>query len=124
MMSGRFRVIVVVIAVAAIAFGVYRNQQHHDRNAIGGPIFVFVAKTLIQKGTTGDAVGSDAGLYRLAGFPSSQIETGAIVDRSELVGKVAVKDIPAGQQLIAGDFDPLGKRRVLFPKNGLDHLQG
>jgi flagella basal body P-ring formation protein FlgA len=124
MMSARFRVIVVVIAVAAIAFGVYRNQQHRGRNAIGGPITVLVAKTLIQKGTTGDAVGADAGLYRLAGFSSSQIETGAIVDPSELVGKVVVKDIPAGQQLTAGDFDPLGKRRVLFPKNGLDHPQG
>jgi hypothetical protein len=124
MMSGRFRVMVVVIAVAAIAFGVYRNQQHHARNAIGGPIMVLVAKTLIQKGTTGDAVGSDAGLYRFAGFPSSQIETGAIVDPSELVGEVAVKDIPAGQQLTAGDFDPLGKRRVLFPKNALGRPHG
>jgi flagella basal body P-ring formation protein FlgA len=118
MMSGRFRATVVVIAVAAIAFGVYRNQQHHDGTNVGGPIRVLVAKALIQKGTTGDAVGSDAGLYRVAGFRSSQVEIGAIVDPSKLVGKVAVKDIPAGRQLTAGDFAPLGKRRVLFPKNG------
>lgn len=105
-----------MIAVAAIAFVVYRNHHHGSVNATPGPIMVLVANQPIQKGTTGNAVRSDAGLYRVAGFPHSQIESGAIVDPSQLVGKVAAKDIPAGQQLTAADFDPLGKRRVLFPK--------
>lgn len=124
MMSGRFRAIVVVIAVAAIAFGVYRNQQHHDRNAIGGPIPVLVANRPIQKGTAGDVIRSTAGFYRVVNVRTSQIEAGAIVDPSTLVGKVAAKDVPVGQQLTAADFDPLGKRRELFPKDPLGRPHG
>jgi uncharacterized membrane protein YebE (DUF533 family) len=41
MLSGRFRVLVVVIAIAAIAYGVYENlhRHHHPqqkRNSVSG----------------------------------------------------------------------------------------
>jgi flagella basal body P-ring formation protein FlgA len=124
MMSGRFRAIVVVIGAAAIAFGVYRNYHHHYGTTSFGPITVLVANRPIQKGTSGDVIRSRVGFYRVVNVRTSQIEAGAIVDPSTLVGKVAVKDVPAGQQLTAADFDPLGKRRELFPKDPLGRPHG
>ena len=112
-MSGQLRAVAVVVAVAAIAFVVYRNHHHSYRNeVVGGPVLVLVAKRPIQKGTVIRTTGR---YYKVADFALSQVKAGAITDTSMLTGAVAVKDIAAGQQLTAADFDQLGKRRVLFP---------
>jgi flagella basal body P-ring formation protein FlgA len=124
MMSGQLRTVAVVVAVGAIVFVVYRHQHHSPVMAIGGPVAVLVAKRPIQKGTTGNLIRATGRYYKVANFALSQVKAGAITDTSMLTGAVAVKDIVAGQQLTAADFDQLGRRRVLFPKNGLDRPQG
>lgn len=63
-----------------------------------------MAKRPIQKGTSGDLIRTSSRFYKVAGFASSQVRAGAITDTSTLTGKVAVKDIPAGQPLTLDDF--------------------
>ena len=113
-MSGQLRAVAVVIAVAVIVFFVYRNHRHNlAANTGDASISVLVAKTTIQKGTTGAAI-RQAHLYKVANIPQDQIRrSGAIFDPSALAGKkalltgkAAVKDIPAGQPLTMGDFAP------------------
>jgi Flp pilus assembly protein CpaB len=64
---------------------------------------VLVAKSLIQKGTPGDVVGT-TGLYEVTKIPRNQLKTGAFVDPKTLTGKVAVADIYPGQQITESDF--------------------
>jgi Flp pilus assembly protein CpaB len=94
---------VIAAIIAAVALIVYLN---HYRNSVKGTnvaIPVLVAKSLIQKGTSGDVVGS-TGLYVKTNLPKSQVKTGAFVDPSTLAGKVALTDIYPNQQLTAADF--------------------
>ena len=64
---------------------------------------MLVAKKLIQKNTSGDIVAS-TGLYGYQDIAKSQVTTGALVDTSELAGKVAVTDINPGDQLTSAEF--------------------
>jgi hypothetical protein len=104
-MSRQFRAISIVVALAAIAVVVI-SHRHHDRTAIGGPADVLVASKLIQKGTTGDAIRSDPGLYSVVSVPPSELDSGAIIDPATLGGKVALTNIGQGRQLTAADFGP------------------
>lgn len=104
-MSRRFQAISIVVALAVIAVVVISHRNHpRHRNAAGGPALVLVANKPIQKGTTGDAIRTVHGLYSVVSVQPRLIEGGAIVDPSELVGKVALTDIAQGQQLTAADF--------------------
>jgi Flp pilus assembly protein CpaB len=89
--------------LAAIVLLVYLNQYRNSVNTNAGTLSVLVAKSLIQRGTPGNIVGS-TGLYEIANIPRSQIKTGAFVDPKTLAGKVAVADVFPGQQLTAADF--------------------
>lgn len=102
MMHRHLRTIAVLIAVVGIVFAVYQHE-HSYRTSHGLPIDVLVAKRTIQKGTTGTAI-RDAVLYQVAVVGKAQIENGAILDPSMLVGKVATEDINPGQQLTVADF--------------------
>ena len=64
---------------------------------------MLVAKSLIQKGTPGDVVGSTE-LFQVSSIPRKQVKTGAYVDPLTLKGKVAVADIYPGQQITTADF--------------------
>jgi Flp pilus assembly protein CpaB len=66
-------------------------------------VSVLVAKSLIQKGTPGDVVGS-SDLFQVSSIPRTQVKTGAFVDPKTLAGKVAAVDVYPGQQLTATDF--------------------
>jgi len=94
---------VIAAVIAAIALLVYLNHYRNSVNAKNAPIQVLVAKSLIQKGTPGNVVGT-TGLYQVTSIPKSQVETGAFVDPATLSGKVATRDIYPGQQLTAADF--------------------
>ena len=94
---------VTAAALAAIALLVYLNHYRNSVNGGAEPISVLVAKSLIQKGTPGDVIGSTA-LYERASIPKNQVKDGAFVDPKTLAGKVAVADVFPGQQLTAGDF--------------------
>ncbi len=106
-MSGRFRAIVVVIGVAAIAFGVYRNNEHHPvhNTGLGGQVVVLVAKRPIQKGTTGDAI-VKAHRVRPVFLQQAQLQPGALFDTRTLAGSVAVTNIARCAQLTSADFGP------------------
>jgi Flp pilus assembly protein CpaB len=89
--------------LAAIALLVYLNQYRNSVNSGVQPISVLVAKSLIQKGTPGDVVGSTK-LFQVASIPRDQVKDGTFVDPKTLSGKVAAVDIYPGQQLTAADF--------------------
>jgi pilus assembly protein CpaB len=94
---------VVAAVLAAIVLLVYLNQYRNSVNGSGQVLQVLVAKSLIQKGTPGDVVGS-TDLYTVGRIPRNQVKSGAFVDPQTLTGKVAVADIYPGQQLTSADF--------------------
>jgi flagella basal body P-ring formation protein FlgA len=78
--------------------------HHHGASSIE-PVRVLVAKNLIQKGTTGNAIRT-ARLYKLVAIPSNAVEDGAIVNAAALANKVVQLDLSPGQQITAADFNP------------------
>jgi Flp pilus assembly protein CpaB len=94
---------VAAAALAGIVLLVYLNQYRNSVNSDAQPISVLVAKSLIQKGTPGNVVGSTS-LYELSKIPKDQVKTGAFVDPQTLAGQVALTDVYPGQQLTATDF--------------------
>ena len=94
---------IVAAVLAAIALLVYLNQYRNSVNNGNQTVSVLVAKSLIQKGTPGNIVGS-TGLYELTNIPKKQVKTGAFVDPATLTGKVAAIDIFPGQQITSADF--------------------
>jgi Flp pilus assembly protein CpaB len=89
--------------LAAVALIVYLKQYRNSVNSKAQPLSVLVAKSLIQKGTPGDVVGT-TDLYQVTSIPKSEVKTGAFVDPASLTGKIATADIYPGQQLTSSDF--------------------
>ena len=89
--------------LAAIALLVYLNHYRNSVNSGVQPMSVLVAKSLIQKGTPGDVIGSTK-LFQVTSIPRDQVKDGAYVDPKTLTGKVAAVDIYPGQQLTSVDF--------------------
>jgi Flp pilus assembly protein CpaB len=89
--------------LAAIVLLVYLNQYRNSVNSNNQGLSVLVAKSVIQKGTPGNVIGT-TGLYEVASIPKSQVKTGVFVDPKTLAGKFAVADIYPGQQLTEADF--------------------
>ena len=77
----------------------YRNSVNNSR--VEAP--VLVAQQLIPKGTPGDVIGQTH-QFQVGSVPKNQLLTGALTDPSALTGRIAAKDIYAGQQLTAADF--------------------
>jgi Flp pilus assembly protein CpaB len=94
---------VVAAVLAAIALIAYLNHYRSSVNSGTVPVAVLVAKPLIPKGTTGDAVGSK-GLYQVTNIPQKEVQAGAFTSPASLTGRVALKDIYPGQQLTESDF--------------------
>jgi Flp pilus assembly protein CpaB len=99
---------VIAAVLAAIVLLVYLSNYRNSVNASNDRINVLVAKSLIQKGTSGDVIARSTGMYTVAEIPKKQVQTGAFVDSSTLAGKVAVTDINPNSQLTAADFGPAG----------------
>src|SRR5206468_2412301 len=72
--------------LAAIVLLVYLNQYRNSVDSGAQPVSVLVAKSLIQKGTPGDVVGSTE-LFQVSSIPRKQVKTGAYVDPLTLKGK-------------------------------------
>lgn len=89
--------------IAAIVLLVYLNQYRNSVDSGAQPVSVLVAKSLIQKGTPGNVVGS-SGLFQVTSIPKKELKSGAFVDPQTLSGKVAASDIYPGQQLTDADF--------------------
>lgn len=93
---------VIAAVIAAIALLVYLNNYRNSVNK--PPVDVLVAQKLIQSGTTGAVIRTNAGYYKVTSVPNKQVETGAILNPATLSDKVAVTDISPGQQLTSTDF--------------------
>jgi Flp pilus assembly protein CpaB len=89
--------------VAAVILILAMQHFRHSVTAESNPETVLVAGGLIQKGTSGDAIASGQ-LFKPTTIVAKQVSAGAIVDTSQLHGKVAAADILPGQQLTAADF--------------------
>jgi Flp pilus assembly protein CpaB len=89
--------------VAGIVLVVYLHQYRNSVNSTQAPAAVLVASQLIPKGTPGDLVGSSS-QFQVGSVPKAQLAVGALTDPAALTGRIAVRDIYAGQQLTAADF--------------------
>jgi len=89
--------------LAGIVLLVYLHSYRNSVNSSAAPASVLVAKSLIQKGTPGNIIGT-SDLFQVASLPSKQLQTGALVDPAALAGRVAISDIYPGQQLTAAYF--------------------
>jgi Flp pilus assembly protein CpaB len=89
--------------LAGIAVFVYVRDYRHSVKQGGTLATVLVAKSLIPKGTPGDAVATKE-LYQAQSIRESQLREGAVSDPSVLHGRVAAVDIFPGEQLTAADF--------------------
>jgi len=94
---------IVAAVLAAIALLVYLKQYRNSVNSGNQTVSVLVAKSLIQKGTPGNVVGTTH-RYEVSSIPKKQVKTGAFVDPATLTGKVAAIDIYPGEQITATDF--------------------
>ncbi len=89
--------------LAAVIFLAYLNQYRSSLNEAAQPTTVLVAKSLIEKGTSGDVIGSHE-LFQTTDMPKSELKEGAITDAATLRGRIAMHDVYPGQQLTAADF--------------------
>ena len=98
--------IIVAIVAALLAgiilfFYVRETRNNANTNAVQSP--VLVARSLIQKGTPGTAVGTEH-LYEIQNVPKTSLLAGAYTDPAALTSSVAIEDIYPGQQLTSGLF--------------------
>jgi Flp pilus assembly protein CpaB len=89
--------------IAGIVLAVYLHQYRNNVNSASAAAPVLVASQLIPKGTPGDLVGAN-NQFQVGSVPKAQLAIGALTDPAALTGRIAVKDIYAGQQLTAADF--------------------
>jgi Flp pilus assembly protein CpaB len=101
--KGTVAVGVGAAVLAGIVLLVYLNQYRNNVNAQAKTVSVLVAKSLIQKGTPGDVVGSQS-LFETSSIAKTDLKSGALVDPASLKGRVATADVFPGQQITATNF--------------------
>jgi pilus assembly protein CpaB len=93
-------------AIAAAGIFVYALTKYRQSVDNGNrPETVFVASSLIQKGTSGNAIAAQQ-LFKPTTIVAKQVTSGAVADAALLDGKVASTDIYPGQQLTLSQFVP------------------
>src|SRR5258708_5936805 len=101
MLSSRQGTLAVALTCALIAGGILVfaiNRYRQSVNASSTQSTVFVAKSLIQKGTSGDAIAAQQ-LATPTSILEKQLSAGAIADAAAIRGRVATHDILPGEQL-------------------------
>ena len=93
--------------LAGIFIVVYLNRYRHSVKAQGAPVTVLVANRLIPKGTPGSAL--TPAYFERTTVRQSQLLNGAFSDAASIRGRVAAKDVLAGQQLTSADFTTAAK---------------
>lgn len=131
--SGTLTLAAAAAALAAIVLVAFLS--HYKNTVRGGtaPETVLVAQSLIPKGTAGNAV-IDQGLFKPETLTTDQVKDGAIVNTAALAGKVAVRDIYPGSQVVPSDFaakaDPIrgqlsgDQRAIAVPLDAAHGLLG
>jgi Flp pilus assembly protein CpaB len=109
--KGAVAVGLAAAAVALVLLLVYVKQYRHNVSVTTQTAQVLVARSLIQKGTPGNTVGTKH-LYELRTVPKDTVRLGALIDPASLRTGVALNDIYPGQQLVNTDFG--------IPSNVLD----
>jgi|SRR5215211_704835 len=129
---------IFVAALAALVAGgfllVYLARYRSSVNAGTQTVTVLVAKSLIEKGTPGDVIGSQE-LFQPQEVAKKDLETGAITSVESLRGRIAVDDVFPNEQLTVSDFsttttDAIGatlaadERAVSIPVDGAHGMIG
>src|SRR3954452_129205 len=91
--------------LAALVLMVFLQQYRHSLGGDAKPVTVLVAKSLIEKGSSGTVM-AEKSIFQTAQVRKSELKNGAIADPALLRGKVAVDDIYPGEQLVVSDFVP------------------
>lgn len=110
LLSTRQGTMVAGLITAFVAAGVLMVFLGQYRESVGDssrPVEVLVAKSFLEKGTSGDAI-ARTGLTETEAIPKGEVKDGALTDAGALRGKVASKSLYPGQQLTAGGFTATG----------------
>jgi Flp pilus assembly protein CpaB len=99
--QGTMMAALVTAVLAAAILVVFLGRYRETTAADGGVESVLVAKTLIEKGTSGEVIATED-LFTVKKVNDDQVEEGAISDPSSLQGKVTSADVLPKQQLTAG----------------------
>lgn len=91
------------IVLAAVLLVVYLDRYRARVGGANAPTPVLVAKQVIQKGTPGALVATQA-MYQATTLPRKEVDVGAVSDPQFLAGRAAIADILPGQQLTDADF--------------------
>ena len=102
---GALLVAFVSAIFAAFLLMVFLNQYRRSLHSGDQGVTVLVAKSLIEKGSSGTVIAEKA-IYQTARIKKDDVKNGAVADPAGLRGKVAVADIYPGQQLTVADFAP------------------
>jgi Flp pilus assembly protein CpaB len=103
LLSTRGGTIALSVMAAVLAGVILLTYLHRYRESVkesGTAVTVLVAKSLIDKGTSGDIIATED-LYEVTSQPKSEVQDGAITDPATLKGRVAAADIFPGEQLTA-----------------------
>jgi Flp pilus assembly protein CpaB len=108
MASTRNGTLVVALVVALFAAGFLMLFLNRYRDSVNdtSPVTVLVAKSLIEKGSSGDVVITN-GMYESKRITKLEEAKGAITEPADLRHQAAVADIFPGEQLTDEKFGPV-----------------
>jgi Flp pilus assembly protein CpaB len=92
-----------LVTVLAGAFLLLFLSQYRARVTDSSQVNVAIARSLIEKGSSGDVIVSN-GLFEMAKVKKSELKGGAVTNPAKLRGQVAAEDIFPGTQLTASEF--------------------
>jgi Flp pilus assembly protein CpaB len=92
-----------VAVMAGMMLLFFMSQYRQSVDSSSKTVTVLIAKSLIEKGTSGDVI-ADKGMFETSSLKQSERKTGAIVDPSNLRGQAAADDVFPGEQLTVADF--------------------
>lgn len=103
--GGSLMLAVAAATIAGLLLLAFVNGYRDDVNKEGAPTTVFVARSLIPRGTSADIIASQ-GLLQRTTVKGSDVLSGAIADPVAIKGQTTMLDISPGQQITATDFTP------------------
>lgn len=110
---GAYVVAAAAAALAGLVLLVFIDQYKEDVNAGLAPAPVLIADRLIPRGTSASEVISNK-LFKASTVAEENIRPGAVTAASQILGKVAVREVLPGQQITVADFaaaaDPIRSR--------------
>ncbi len=110
---GAYAVAAIAATLAGLVLLVFISRYKQDTNAGLAPAPVLTADRLIPRGTSAAEVITSK-LFEPTALPAKNIRPGAVTQASQILGKVAVRDVLPGQQITVADFaalaDPIRSR--------------